>query len=273
MGTRNFEDKIKIPVLMYHEVSREIAETESYKMVPLYNISERQFEDQIRALSEDGYRSVFFEDVTGLPPKGKYVILTFDDGLIGNVRVALPILKKYDFKAVFFIAVGLIGSSGYMDWADLLELRDSGMSVQSHAMSHRSLQTLSDSEVAHEMQQSKSVLENGLARKVTALSFPHGSYDMDIIKSASEAGYEFLCTSEFVRNFSTLFGARPVVLGRVAVTTKVDLARFLKLVEYDRISFLNVRLAKGAKNLFKRIVGINNYRRLYRLFFNIKPSS
>jgi len=273
MSSQKHDGKIKIPVLMYHEVSRNIAPGESHMMTPMYNISETQFESQVKALSENGYRSIFFEDVRNIVTDGKFVVLTFDDGLIGNVKFALPVLKKYNFKAVFFIAVGSVGSPGYMRWSDLQELRDCGMSVQSHTMTHQSLQLLDEKEIAYEMQESKRVLEDRLKANINAVSFPHGSYNQKVVKIAADSGYEFMCTSESACNFSNTFQKRPVVLGRVTITSKLSLDRFLRLVEYNELHLFTEKFTKGSKNLFKRIIGINNYRKLYRLFFNIKPSA
>jgi peptidoglycan/xylan/chitin deacetylase (PgdA/CDA1 family) len=272
MDTRNSDTTIKIPVLMYHEVSREIAASKLHTMTPMYNVSESLFESQIEALSKNGYRSIFFEDVGALDPDGKYVVITFDDGLIGNVKFALPVLRKYGFKAVFFAAAGSIGSPGFMSWTDLQELIDSGMSIQSHTMSHRSLQILSDNEVAYELRESKRLIEDKLKVRVSSISFPHGSYNQKVVRIASDSGYEFMCSSESVRNFNTTFSNRPVVLGRITVTGKLGADRLLKLAEYDNIELLQEKLTKGAKNLFKLIIGINNYRKLYRFFFNIKTS-
>jgi peptidoglycan/xylan/chitin deacetylase (PgdA/CDA1 family) len=55
------------------------------------------------------------EIVEGLPPGGKYVLLTFDDGYYNNVR-ALPILEEFDVPAVFFISTGHVKAQKAFFW-------------------------------------------------------------------------------------------------------------------------------------------------------------
>jgi peptidoglycan/xylan/chitin deacetylase (PgdA/CDA1 family) len=55
------------------------------------------------------------EIVEGLPPGGKYVLLTFDDGYYNNVR-ALPILQEFDVPAVFFISTGHVKQEKAFWW-------------------------------------------------------------------------------------------------------------------------------------------------------------
>lgn len=263
---------IKIPALMYHEVSRESQKLYSYNMTPMYDISEALFENQMKALADEGYRSIFPKDIPGLPPDGRYVIITFDDGLIGNAKYALPILKRYGFSAIFFVTVGSISKPRFMDWIDLRYLIDSGMSVQSHTMTHPSLQTIDESGIIYELRESKRCLERGLGTVVNSISFPHSSFDKNIIRLAEMEGYEHMFTSEMTLNHSSSFLSKPVVLGRITVTNKLSLTRYLRLVKYDRQEIIKDKLSKGSKNLVKHVIGIKNYGRLYRAFFNIKTT-
>jgi peptidoglycan/xylan/chitin deacetylase (PgdA/CDA1 family) len=259
---------------MYHEVSRNIISSNfPSHMTPMYNIPESLFDNQMNILNEQGYKGINFDDIYKLDQDGKYAIITFDDGLAGNVRFALPILKKYGFKAVFFVTVDFIGKANYMDWSDLKELVENGMSVQSHTMSHPHLQTLSDQEIRKELTESKEKLESKLHTKISSLSFPHGSYNKKVIEIARDAGYKTLCTSEVKPNDASTFRAEPAIIGRLTITRGLSLKKFIKLVEYNQMEICKEKLSKESKNLVKRIIGINNYGKLYRAFFNIKSSS
>ncbi|AEF02280.1 polysaccharide deacetylase family protein [Alteromonas naphthalenivorans] len=49
-------------------------------------------------------------------PDRRYMCLTFDDGYIDNYTNALPVLKKHNLKASFFIATGLVGNNTVPWW-------------------------------------------------------------------------------------------------------------------------------------------------------------
>lgn len=259
---------------MYHEIVNEpLTAGSSYKMTPSYYLAASAFECQMKALAEKGYTGIVFDDVDTLEPDRKYIIITFDDGLIGNAKYALPILKKYGFTAVFFVVAGFIDTPRYMSWADLKELVASRMSVQSHTMSHRSLLSLSEDEIGHELKESKKHLEDKLQTAVTSLSFPHGHHDKNTIRLARDNGYKVLCTSEVACNTAADFQRTPVVLGRITVTSKTNIGKFIRLVEYDTMEIMKEKFIKGSKNFVKRLIGIENYGRLYSRIFNIKSSS
>ena len=48
--------------------------------------------------------------------KGRNVLVTFDDGYVDNYRVAFPILKRHQIRAVFFIATGFIDNPRLPWW-------------------------------------------------------------------------------------------------------------------------------------------------------------
>lgn len=94
-----------IPVLAYHQVGANSAITPDI------------FEEQIRYLSESGYKSVtideFYHYITrnvGRIPE-KRILITFDDGFADNFIHAYPILKKYGFTAVIFLITSRIKNS------------------------------------------------------------------------------------------------------------------------------------------------------------------
>lgn len=83
-----------LPVIVYHHVNN-LGE----------DITEEQFEAQMKYLAEQGYRTIFLKEwVEGkINPDGKTVAITFDDGYLDNWVYAYPILKKYGVKATIFV--------------------------------------------------------------------------------------------------------------------------------------------------------------------------
>lgn len=259
----------KVPVLMYHDVMGAPASAGgAFDIKPPYGIDTAVFKEQMRVLSEKDYRSILFKEFSSVEPGSKPVVITFDDGLSGNFDQALPVLKKHGFKAVFFVISDKVGKPGYMTWDELKVLTDNGMSVQSHTVSHESLETLSMDEVCYELAESKRVIEERLGAKVDSISFPHGSYTGKVLQAAVESGYEFICTSDMVTNYAT--SRRPVVIGRIAVRRNLSLEKFDRLVGFDMREFMVHKAVKGTKNFVKSILGKKNYGRLYNLLYKVR---
>lgn len=90
----------KVPVLMYHSVSD--------SKEGMYIIPAKKLESDLKYLKENGYEAVTCKELVSILKEGKRmppkpVIITFDDGYYNNLALALPILEKYDMKAVISV--------------------------------------------------------------------------------------------------------------------------------------------------------------------------
>lgn len=125
--------EIRLPVLMYHSILNSKS--------GVYIVSEEQFESDIKGLAALNYSFVLPEEAIAyaegrgnLPEKP--IMITFDDGHYNTMYYALPILRKYNGKAV----VNVIGAfseysstSGddsnpnysHLTWEQIKFLRDS----------------------------------------------------------------------------------------------------------------------------------------------------
>ncbi len=262
-----------IPILMYHDVCREdesLCNSKGHSMVPMYNITSLQFENQLRVLFDMGFECPPLSDIASLDPLKKYAILTFDDGLIGNFIHVLPLLKKYGFFGNFFVTTGSIGSERFMSWDQLGVLVKEGMYVQSHTVSHRSLEILQNNEIQTELSLSKKALEEKLGVQVDGISFPHGSYKKEIIGMAIDEGYKILCTSDVTWETHRSFHKKTVMLGRIAITRKTDITSFSKIVQGSTFEYCKQKSIKSSKNFIKRTIGVQAYRKIYRYIFDIR---
>jgi len=83
-----------------------------------------------------------------------------------------------------------------MNWVQVKLLREGGMEIGSHTMSHARLSTL-PVELAHqELEQSKALLEEKLDETVDMLAYPAGDCNQDVMDLAVEAGYEAAFTTQ-----------------------------------------------------------------------------
>jgi peptidoglycan/xylan/chitin deacetylase (PgdA/CDA1 family) len=64
---------------------------------------------------------VGLEDLSGwtAAPKGRHVLITFDDGYRDNYELAFPILRAHGLRAAFFITVGFLDDGGHAWWDEI----------------------------------------------------------------------------------------------------------------------------------------------------------
>jgi peptidoglycan/xylan/chitin deacetylase (PgdA/CDA1 family) len=123
---------------------------------------------------------------TTLPPDA--VVVTIDDGFRSTYSAALPILRRYGIPAVVFLPVGEIGGAErapsadpsaspepHLTWEEVGALSRAGITVGSHAWTHRSLGRMSAHEAREEAQRSRAALEDRLGVAVTSFAYPFGT--------------------------------------------------------------------------------------------------
>ncbi len=103
----------------------------------------------------------------------KVIMIDFDDSFKTQVLYAKPILDKYGFKTTFFEVCGWIGkSSERKSWQDITALRQDGMNIESHTMTHPHLNTLSPIELNSEIGGAKQCfIDHGI--KPTIFAYPY----------------------------------------------------------------------------------------------------
>ncbi len=143
---------------------------------------------------------------------GKYYHLSFDDGFRNNFTNALPILKKYDVPAIFFIPSSLIDASEdkidkycmettkynsvieMLKWDDVREMISLGYEIGSHTKTHARFSDISNNQelMEDEIVGSKKEIEENLDYECKYISWPYGTLDDADDKSlemAKQAGY------------------------------------------------------------------------------------
>ncbi len=156
-------------VLMYHALEGEGE----------FDISLDEFEKQLKYFSENN----------------QDVMVTFDDGEKSNYN-ALPILKKYNHKAIFFLIPYHWNHNHAMSEEQVKKLIEKGMIIGSHTFNHKNLIELDDNEIEFELKKSKKFLEEKLGIEVEYLSIPYGNYDSRVVEIAKNVGYKNVFTSE-----------------------------------------------------------------------------
>lgn len=156
-------------------------------------------------------------------------LVTIDDGVASVYREALPVLREYRIPAVMFITPSLIGAGRggrakaadwpepFMTWDEVGRLAEAGLSIGSHAWTHRSLGGRLTAEVEDEACRSRAELERRLGRPVSAFAYPFGTradFNAEIAAVLKRCGYTVAFTSQ---HGPVVAGQDPLQLPRVKV--------------------------------------------------------
>lgn len=186
----------RVPVIMYHDVKK--------KKDVSYDVPPKKFRAQMESIKEAGFTPISMDQLYAhltenkpLPPKP--ILLTFDDGYLGNYEEAYPILKEFNYPAVFFIVPAYVGvktSKEHVTWDQLKKVvKDGLVTVEAHTMSHPvDLTKLEDAQLHRELFESKAILEKRLGITTNYLAYPTGNRDERVVALAKEAGYRMAFT-------------------------------------------------------------------------------
>lgn len=191
-----------IPVLMYHKIPLKPLQTK-HKIYVLKD----QFEEHLKFFQKKGFQTLTFKEYhefsKGLKPlrlfPKKPLFLTFDDGYLDNFENALPLLKKYKFKATLFaLANPDLRSNTWdtdrdpseetaplMTYEQLKEWCKAGMECGAHGINHKRMTEMLPEEIERELVESKKYIETLSNEPCLAFAYPFGSLD-HIVKTVCE---------------------------------------------------------------------------------------
>ena len=181
-------------VLMYHSINQH---KQSEK--DIYSLSQRDFAQHVELLHE--LHKTENSKIVKLDSTDRSgITITFDDGYRDTLTIAAQTLadKKLPFTVFVSSANITSGDSKFLNRQELIELsKISGATIGSHGHAHSHLAKMSPQDVTSDLKHSKDWLEQIVQKPVTTLSYPHGSYNNDVIRIASEIGFEFAATSKW----------------------------------------------------------------------------
>ena len=225
-----------IPVLCYHQFGKK---KNSDKM----SVSEYMFDKQMAYLKENGYTVItlreFYDFINHKrrPPKNS-VVITIDDGWKSAKTIAVPVLKKYGFKAALFVYTDLIKPGKItLSWEDIKEMTDEGViEVQCHSKSHPDMTKIKEGEteaaymqrIEKEIGESQKTIEQKLGVKPLFMAYPFGAFNDAVI--------ETLKKYQYTGAFTVIKGGNPFFynnfsLNRSMVFNSEKIEDFIKLLE------------------------------------------
>ncbi|MEG0614972.1 MAG: polysaccharide deacetylase family protein [Oscillospiraceae bacterium] len=228
------DNGIFLPIIMYHSVLKDVNKSGKFIVTP------QTLEEDLKYLEENGYSTIFVKDLVDyvynnkkLPKKP--VILTFDDGYYNNETYVLPLLEKYDMKAV----ISVVGSFtdrfsqqddhqpaySHLTWDDICELSESGyVEIGNHTydMHNNNTRNGCGKKACESVEEYEkclisdvSALQNKLLEKVgevpVTFTYPYGFISRESIPILKNLGIKATLTcyekpNYITKNPNTLFG-------------------------------------------------------------------
>lgn len=193
-----------IPILMYHQIV-----DEGFNSPHKIYITEKNFEKHLQFFKKSGFTTLTFEELYQFKigekdflefPK-KPLILTFDDGYVNNLTKAVPLLQKYQYKAVIYLLAHL-HETNYWDkdsGAPVLPLMNAEqrqeiakyMEIGSHGFDHKKLSDMNLEEAHNEIAESKSHLEKEFQKKIYSYAYTYGIRHPFSSELSNSAGYHY----------------------------------------------------------------------------------
>ena len=117
---------------------------------------------------------------------------SWDDGHPLDLRIA-ELLAEHGLRGSFYVPVERKQRGGRMDSADLRRLRNLGMEVGAHTVSHPDLTTAPDA--FSQLVDGKRYLEDLIGEKITAFAYPFGRFNSRVVRLVKQAGYRLARTT------------------------------------------------------------------------------
>lgn len=199
-----FRLKREVPVLMYHRFIEKKSQAGKHGVYLDIKILEKHF----KLLKRLGFETITFSDMqtkgwaTRLAQGKRYTIITVDDGYQDNLYLLLPLLKKYNFKAVVYAVSGETFNRWdvetddpekkvlLMNKEELQTFYDSNcIELGGHTLTHPHLPLLSAKEQEKEIKANKRDLEKITKKPLVSFAYPYGDLNNETKKLVQKAGY------------------------------------------------------------------------------------
>jgi Predicted xylanase/chitin deacetylase len=126
------------------------------------------------------------------------ITVTFDDGTHDFITDALPVMVRLQLPATLYVSPARIGTVGFLQWDEVLEISRAGVTIGSHGLDHRSLGSLDAAELWRQVSDSRKQLEDRLGLSVESLAYPYGTmrdFNENVKVQVRKAGYRAACSS------------------------------------------------------------------------------
>ncbi len=223
---REVISEYEVPILMYHYI-RDYNDPNDEIGTNL-SVSPNNFEKQIVWLKDNNYETVnfdYFFEPHKLENNKKPIIITFDDGYKDAFENAFPILKKYDFKGIFYIVSKFMDKDNYLSWEDAKKMSKENMVIAAHTVSHLNLAELNQEKLTQEIINNKIDIKNNIGSETVDFCYPAGKYNEKVIATLKEQNFK---TATTVKNGIASQNSDLFELPRIRITNNTNLEKILQ---------------------------------------------
>ncbi len=190
----------QVSILLYHDFVERILRNEMTVSIPT-------FRAQMQALKDENIPVIPMSDLLAWKKGEKNipdecVVITLDDGWLGQHQLAYPILKEFGYPFTIYLYKKYVNVGGRSMTIDQIkDMLAHGAELGSHSISHQPLgmkKGRTDDEykqwLTEEIVDSKKWLEETFGMPCRTFAYPYGSKNDEVVEMTMTAGYEAAVT-------------------------------------------------------------------------------
>ena len=187
-----------VPILMYHVIATPPAGTD----LPNLWVQPRDFAAQMHWLASHHFHAVTLRQVydywvRGKPLPRQPIVISFDDGTMGQETHALPVLRKLHWPGVLNLKVNALESPYTLPPWRVRQMLAAGWELDSHTITHPDLTRVDDAQLWREVRGSRIQLQRLFHVPVDFFCYPSGRYDAHVVDAVRRAGYLGATTTNY----------------------------------------------------------------------------
>jgi peptidoglycan/xylan/chitin deacetylase (PgdA/CDA1 family) len=185
------------------------------------------FAAQMSWLAEHGFHAVTLHQVydywlRGTPLPKQPIVVSFDDGYLGQDTHAMPVLHRLHWPGVLNLKVDALKSPYALPPWRVRQLLAAGWELDAHTITHPDLTRVDDARLWQEVHGSRVALQRMFHVPVDFFCYPSGRYDAHVVDAVRRAGYLGATTT----NYGLARPADPYTLSRIRIDGSDHLAGF-----------------------------------------------
>lgn len=182
----------QVPILCYHQIRNWTGS--DGKVGKDYIVPTAEFRSQMKMLADSGYHTILPDQLYnylayGAKLPSKPIMLTFDDTKLDQWTVAIPELKKYGFKGVFFIMTVSLGRPNYLSRDQVKQMSDAGHVIGSHTYDHQNVKKYQAQDWVTQIEKPTKTLQEVTGKDIKYFAYPFGLWNKEAIPELKKRGF------------------------------------------------------------------------------------